>query len=105
MFYPRWLPSPEFPLPASNTQAVISYVAPNSNACTLKVTGSPSYSPLLEDVDESLYTGSSLDSRTDNYSAGVYRVFVAGKRKADLASDGEHHLEGLVPPAPISGRS
>ena len=62
------------------TQMVISYVAPDSNACTLEASKSSSYSPSVEDVDNTLYPSSHFDSRAGNIASGRYRVFVLGKQ-------------------------
>lgn len=71
----------------SNTQAIFSYTAPDSSACDVKISESPSYSPLVNDVDPTLFTNSNLDSRASGITAGTSRIFVAGFHGAALSSD------------------
>src|SRR3954447_15142255 len=71
------------------TQASISYTAPDSAACSVEVSESPSYRPLVHDVDPVLFAGANLDSRSEGVVSGVQRVFVAGKRRAVKAIDGK----------------
>ena len=41
----------------TSTQIVISYIAPNANACTLELSENANYSPLLPDVTNKLFHG------------------------------------------------
>ena len=45
----------------TNTQAVLSYTAPDSNACYVKISEDPSYSPLVNAVNTALFPGSDSD--------------------------------------------
>lgn len=73
---------------ATNTQMIMSYVAPDSTPCTWKVSESPSLTPLIHDVDTSLFSGSNSDARAEGYSSGTTRVFVIGKRRAERGTNG-----------------
>jgi uncharacterized repeat protein (TIGR03803 family) len=61
---------------ATATQYVLSYTAANTNPCTIEVSTSPSYAPLVHAVDPKISAGSNLDGQTN---AGA-RAFVVGQR-------------------------
>src|ERR1019366_3437406 len=48
----------------TNTQAVLAWSAPDSNPCSVQVSESNSLSPLVHDVDATLFTGADSDART-----------------------------------------
>ena len=77
------------------TQAVLTYRAPSLAACTIAVSTSPSYSPVVYDVDENKFSGSSSDARPGNLTQDRLRTFVLGKRRADVASDGKRYSRAL----------
>ena len=77
------------------TQAVISYDAPSSDACTLEVSESSSYAPLVHDIDTSLFSSSNSDGRTGNVTIGRHRTFVVGQRTVATASDGKRYSRAL----------
>ena len=79
----------------TSTQAVISYTAPDTNACTIVVSESPTLSPVVHDVDATLFTGANLDSRQADLNNGQQRIFVAGKRQSDLALNGKLYSRAL----------
>src|SRR5690349_6353528 len=72
----------------TNTQASISYTAPDANACGVEVSESATYSPLVYDVDPTLFPGANLDSRPGSIAVGRSRTFVVGARLAATAADG-----------------
>jgi hypothetical protein len=77
------------------TQAELAYTSPSAGSCTLQVSESPGLTPVVHDVDETLFPGSSLDSRTGNLSNNLQRTFVVGTRRVDLASDGNLYSRAL----------
>jgi hypothetical protein len=79
----------------TSTQAVIAYTAPDNNACTLAVSTSPSYTPSVPDLDPTLFSGASVDSRTGNLSIGRARFFVVGKRSVEKNLKGTNSSRAL----------
>ena len=74
----------------NSLQAILSYTAPNASPCTVMASASPSLSPLVHDVDPALFAGSNSDG-----GGNIQRFFVVGKRKADLALDGNRYSRAL----------
>ena len=64
----------------TNTQAVLSYNAPDVSACTVKVSEDPSYSPLVKAVNTALFPGSDSDG-----GGATARTFVVGKRLTETS--------------------
>src|SRR5580693_377035 len=80
----------------SPTQAVLTYTAPGNSACTVEISESINYSPLVHDVDGSLFAGAGLDNRAGAInSAGNLRIFVAGTRAIQKASDSNNYSRAL----------
>ena len=73
-------------------QAKITYTAPDSSACSMEVSESNTYSPLVHDVDPNIFAGANLDSRATNVSTDTsavqIRQFIVGKRAAERATAG-----------------
>lgn len=68
-------------------QAVLQTVTTSTAACSVIVSTSPTYSPVIYDVDTTKFPGSNLDSRYMGLNNGNRRIFVIGKRAAvDVAS-------------------
>src|ERR1700691_6118641 len=86
---------------ATATQAVVTYTAPNTSACSLAVSetadakGNPQ-TPLIHDVDPTLFPGADQDSRSANTSSGSLRGFVIGKRAAAMGADGRYYSRALA---------
>jgi hypothetical protein len=77
------------------TQAILSYTAPDTTACTVEVSEFPTYTPLSHDVDAALFAGSNMDNRAESYFQGRARVFVVGKRRAEKGSNGRWYSRAL----------
>jgi hypothetical protein len=79
----------------TSTQAVLKYTAPDEGGCSVEVSESAGFSPLVHDVDPGLFAGSNLDSRSEGTSNGSERVFVIGKRRAERGTDGHWYSRAL----------
>jgi hypothetical protein len=79
----------------SSTQAIIAYQAPDENACSVEVSESINYTPLVHDVDPLLFAGSNLDKRPGAIYYKTSRTFVAGKRAAEVGLDGRRYSRAL----------
>jgi hypothetical protein len=77
------------------TQAVIAWTAPDVFPCRVEVSQSATYAPLVPDVNASLFAGANLDSRPGSIATGRLRVFVAGKRSVETASDANNYSRAL----------
>ena len=69
----------------TTTQAIIAYTAPDENPCTVEVSESLTFTPLVNDVNPALFPGANTDTRAGNLPSGQARVFVAGARRADAS--------------------
>jgi hypothetical protein len=84
----------------TNTQAVLQYTAPDTTACTVEVSASPTYVPLVHDVDPAIFAGSNLDNRPGSISGDVTRTFAVGTRDAEQGLNGQWYsraLQALTP--------
>lgn len=79
----------------SNTQIAIEYVAPDSGPCRVEVSEAASYSPLVHDVDGTLFAGANLDTRPGAYNASGNRVFIIGTRTVAAGGDGRLYSRAL----------
>ncbi len=65
------------------TQAILSYTAPDSGACTVEVSESATFQPLVHDVDPALFPNSNRDDRPGNIAQDQQRIFVIGARRTE----------------------
>jgi len=82
------------------TQAIVSYLAPNSSPCLVAVSetadahGNP-LAPVIHDVDGNLFRGADQDNRPGNTTDGAARTFVIGRRASAKAADGRYYSRAL----------
>jgi hypothetical protein len=81
---------------ATATQALLYYVAPDTSACTVHVSESSTYLPLVADVDPGLFTGAGSDAVYNILPAGTARLIKIGRRTSALALDGRRHSRALA---------
>ena len=97
--------SANFRVQTTPRSAVICYTVPSSGAGTAgtwEISESPSYTPLVYDVDTSLFANSNSDNRAGSASAGRSRCFVAGEggtgiQYAPAALDGRRYSRAFRP--------
>ena len=77
------------------TQAVLSYAAPDGNACSVAVSTSNvanpftgMYTSVVHDVDPALFLGADQDTKSGNLVNGTQRTIVVGHRGVGDGSDG-----------------
>src|ERR1051325_2218697 len=103
-----FLPTPQaditISLTATSHQIIATYTAPDTGACTIEVSESNTYSPVITDVNSTLFSGSNIDSRTGSLGTGTTsRTFIIGTVPdmrgviANLASDGKRYSRALQP--------
>ena len=76
----------------TSTQSILRYTCGNSSAATIEVSESPTYSPLVHDVNSTLFSGAGSDGSS---VVGVRPDFVVGKRETDLALDTNYYSRSL----------
>jgi hypothetical protein len=81
---------------ATATQVLLSYVPPDTSPCTVRVSESASYSPLVADVDPSLFTGAGVDTAYNILPAGATRLLRIGRRTSAVALDNRWHSRALA---------
>lgn len=106
MMMPRWLVGVVLSavLPAASdfavmgvtqTQAVVAYVVTSGGTCTVEVSESPTFAPVVADVDATLYPGANVDSRWVSLRSGSVRRIVVGTRTGQTATDGRIYSRAL----------
>lgn len=79
----------------TNTQAVLRYSPPGAGACTVEVSESAGYRPLVNDVNPAMFEGAHRDDREGSVASESTRVFVAGRRTTQRAIDGKFYSRAL----------
>src|SRR5450759_5319916 len=79
----------------TSTQAILAYMAPDTNPCSVEVSESPTYLPLAHAVDPALFTVANLDNRPEPTPSGQQRVFAAGKRRAEKGTNVKWYSRAL----------
>src|SRR5262245_66079915 len=80
----------------NSTQLVLTYSSVTPSACRVEVSESVSYSPLVHDVNSTLFTNAHLDSRSGSLGSGSKkRTFIAGTRPLARAVDGNVHSRAV----------
>src|SRR5262249_43328166 len=77
------------------TKAIVAYTAPTAEPCVILVSESPSQASPVHDIDPRLFASANLDSRSGNANDGRRRVFVIGKRTAEIAATGKRVSRAL----------
>ena len=77
------------------TQAILAFRSPSDTACEVKVSEDASFASLVHDVDPLLFSGANMDNRPGAVVNGTARIFVAGKRLAARALDGNTYSRAL----------
>ncbi len=80
---------------STNVQSLLTYQAPDNNACTVQVSESPDFKPLVNDVNPDLFPGADSDSRQESISDGARRVFAIGRRAVEQGADGKWYSRAL----------
>lgn len=83
----------------SHNRLVFEYDAPSSSACTIEVSESASYAPVVNDVNTTLFTGSNSDLRTidpNPIQQDNHRVFIVGTPRVELAADSTYQSRGIA---------
>jgi hypothetical protein len=79
----------------TSTRAVLRYTAPATVGCSVEVSESESYSPLVNDVNNSIFAGSQQDGRFTALHEGSTRIFVVGARTSETGADGKLYSRAL----------
>jgi hypothetical protein len=79
----------------TSTQALLNYDAPDQSPCTIEVSESPTYLPLVADLDPLLFPGADSDAERNILPAGTSRLVPIGLRIAAQARDGKWHSRAL----------
>ncbi len=78
------------------TQAVVSYVSPDSRSCRLELSESPRYLPPVDDVNPLVFANADLDlERSTTIDVQRRRTVVLGLRAAETGRDGKRYSRAL----------
>src|SRR5258705_6862538 len=89
---------------STSRQTILSYIAPDASPCTVDVSESSSYTPVINDVNPGLFAEANSDSRAGALGAGTTsRIFVVGTvpdskgALSNLALDGKRYSRAWTP--------
>lgn len=74
-------------LGATATQVLVYYKTTTTSDCTFELSESSSYSPLVNDVNSSLFTSANSDSRFSSLRRGLERWLVLGTKTVEVGLD------------------
>jgi len=78
------------------TQAILRYKATSDGACTVEVSPSSGYIPIVHDVNANLFSGENSDARSSSANIGRLRQFVVGANTVARSSvDGRRYSRAL----------
>ncbi len=80
----------------TNTQAIVWVRTDQAGNCTYRISTSTAFSPLINDVNTTLFSGANSDARSGSLVNGKDHYFVAGARNSALASDGKLYSRALA---------
>jgi hypothetical protein len=84
------------PQPATSTQAVVSYTSPDTRPCRIEVSESPSFVPVVHDVNPAIFPNSDQDlQRATTIAIERRRTVVLGHRTAETGRDGKRYSRAL----------
>lgn len=84
----------------TNTQAIVTWTAPDAQPCNIQVSESSSLTALVHDVDPVIFPGSNMDNRDGSITDRRMRTFIVGKRTAKKGADGLRYSRALQSDTP-----
>ena len=78
------------------TQAILSYRPPDGAPCTIEVSESPTFSPVVNDVNAAYFAGSDSDTRPGTVYTPGARTLVVGAREVQTDIAGVKRSRALA---------